>query len=245
MDQLQRDAVAFIRNVKSFGSIDALTDQLWGVIEPFGFRTMFCMRVAQPGLPVRLSVLFGRPDRAWIMRYRDAGCTKHDPAVQRIFSSLTSFTWSDLRHDRLSSDQRYVFDLAAEHGYHDGFVVPVHGRHGDVSAVILTRETTERISPEDQATLDAAITLYALHGLTLHELAQDHPTTTPLTRRETECLAWAARGKSDWETSRILGISSSTVNAHVEGAKRKLGVSNRNQAVMAAWRHGWLFDTDS
>lgn len=245
MDQLQRDALAFIRNVKSFSSIDLLTDQLWGVIEPLGFRTLFCMRVAEPGLPVRLSVLFGRPDPMWTVHYREAGCTKHDPAVQRIFSNLTSFTWSDLRDDHLSAKQRQVFEVAEEHGYRDGFVVPVHGGYGDVSAVILTRDSAAPISPQDQATLDAAITLYALHGLTLFEMTQDRSTATPLTRRETDCLSWAARGKSDWETGRILGISSSTVNAHVESAKRKLEASNRNQAVMTAWRRGWLFDADA
>lgn len=245
MDQLQRDALAFIRSVKSFGSIDVLTDQLWSVIEPLGFQTLFCMRVAQPGLPVNLSVLFGRPDPAWTVHYRDEGCTRHDPAIQRIFSNLTSFTWSDLREDRLNVQQRYVFDVAAEHGYRDGFVVPVHGGYGDISAVILTRDSRTQISPQDQATLDAAITLYAAHGLTLFEMAQDQPTATPLTRRESQCLAWAARSKSDWETGRILGISNSTVNAHVENAKRKLGASSRNQAVMTAWRRGWLLDSEN
>lgn len=244
MEKLQRDALAFIRNVKSFGSIDELTEQLWGVIEPIGFRTMSCVRIAQPGLPVNLSLLFGRTDLEWAVHYRDAGCTKHDPAIQRIFSNLTSFTWSDLREDRLNVQQRYVFDVAAEHGYHDGFVVPVHGGYGDISAVILARDSRTLMSPQDQATLDAAITLYATHGLTLFEMAQDRPTATPLTRRESDCLAWAARGKSDWETGRILGISSSTVNAHIESAKRKLEAPNRNQAVMTAWRRGWLLDSD-
>jgi DNA-binding CsgD family transcriptional regulator len=62
----------------------------------------------------------------------------------------------------------------------------------------------------------------------------------PMTARESEILAWVAAGKSDWAIGRILNISGKTVNFHVENAKRKLGVSTRLQAVMAAMRSGLI-----
>ena len=40
----------------------------------------------------------------------------------------------------------------------------------------------------------------------------------PLSQRERECLSWAARGKTAWETSRILTVSESAVKKHLATA---------------------------
>lgn len=61
-----------------------------------------------------------------------------------------------------------------------------------------------------------------------------------LTLRERECLMWAAMGKSEWEVSRILGISEHTAERHLLKALRKLGAVNRVQAVAEAIRHGLI-----
>ena len=63
---------------------------------------------------------------------------------------------------------------------------------------------------------------------------------TRLTVRETEVMYWVARGKSDWQIGQILLISGKTANYHVERAKRKLGVSTRLQAVVAATLAGLI-----
>jgi LuxR family transcriptional regulator, activator of conjugal transfer of Ti plasmids len=52
-----------------------------------------------------------------------------------------------------------------------------------------------------------------------------------LSRREAECLEWAAQGKSAWEIGTILGISRHTVSTYLENAKAKLGVRTIVQAV--------------
>ena len=61
-----------------------------------------------------------------------------------------------------------------------------------------------------------------------------------LSPRETECLRWAALGKTDNEIGTILSISPRTARFHVENAKRKLGVATRIQAVTAALRRGMI-----
>lgn len=61
-----------------------------------------------------------------------------------------------------------------------------------------------------------------------------------LTEREAEIINWIASGKSDWEISRILGVSAKTVNFHVENVKRKYGVPTRVQAIVSALRDGAL-----
>jgi LuxR family transcriptional regulator, quorum-sensing system regulator CviR len=61
-----------------------------------------------------------------------------------------------------------------------------------------------------------------------------------LSSREREVLEWLQEGKSSWETSVILGISERTVNFHVYNVTRKLGASNRAQALAVAARLGLL-----
>ncbi|MFB9984583.1 LuxR C-terminal-related transcriptional regulator [Mesorhizobium newzealandense] len=53
-----------------------------------------------------------------------------------------------------------------------------------------------------------------------------------LTLREYECMQWAARRKSAWETGRILGVKRRSAAYHLDNARKKLGVRTVMQAVM-------------
>jgi len=55
-----------------------------------------------------------------------------------------------------------------------------------------------------------------------------------LTEREREVLQWIARGASNPEIGQHLHISSGTVRVHVHAILRKLGASDRTQAVVLA-----------
>jgi len=61
-----------------------------------------------------------------------------------------------------------------------------------------------------------------------------HRPSTGLTQRETDILSRLAEGKSNRDISRALFLSEKTVKAHLAAIFRKLGVSNRTQAAMAA-----------
>ena len=61
-----------------------------------------------------------------------------------------------------------------------------------------------------------------------------HRPTSALTQRETDILSLLAEGKSNRDISRSLYLSEKTVKAHLAAIFRKLGVSNRTQAAMAA-----------
>jgi DNA-binding NarL/FixJ family response regulator len=61
-----------------------------------------------------------------------------------------------------------------------------------------------------------------------------HRPTSALTQRETDILSLLAEGKSNRDISRALYLSEKTVKAHLAAIFRKLGVSNRTQAAMAA-----------
>jgi DNA-binding CsgD family transcriptional regulator len=57
-----------------------------------------------------------------------------------------------------------------------------------------------------------------------------------LTLREREVLWWAAQGKSALDIAAILAITKRTVDEHIQNATRRLGASNRTQAVVIALR---------
>jgi len=61
-----------------------------------------------------------------------------------------------------------------------------------------------------------------------------HRPANSLTQRETDILALLAEGKSNRDISRALFLSEKTVKAHLAAIFRKLGVTNRTQAAMAA-----------
>lgn len=59
---------------------------------------------------------------------------------------------------------------------------------------------------------------------------------TPLTRRQYEVLRQMVRGLCNKEIAANLHVSETTVKSHVTGILRKLGVSDRTQAVVKALR---------
>ena len=69
-----------------------------------------------------------------------------------------------------------------------------------------------------------------------HRLAIDPEllSSLPLTRRESEVLAYVAVGKTNPEIGIILGISSRTVSKHVEHILQRLGVETRTAAAATA-----------
>lgn len=62
----------------------------------------------------------------------------------------------------------------------------------------------------------------------------------PLSPREMEILQCIARGLSNKEVARELGISQQTVKNHMTSILRKLAVNDRTQAALYALRRGWI-----
>ena len=64
--------------------------------------------------------------------------------------------------------------------------------------------------------------------------------TLNLTKRENECLHWAAAGKTNWEIGAILGVSKRTVIFHLQNAAKKFNTSNRYHTIAYAIANGLI-----
>lgn len=62
----------------------------------------------------------------------------------------------------------------------------------------------------------------------------------PLSPREREVLEQVAQGMSNAQIARHLQIGEKTVKTHVSSMLAKLGVNDRTQAAVYAWRKGWV-----
>jgi len=69
---------------------------------------------------------------------------------------------------------------------------------------------------------------------TLHESDNKMTEKVKLSTREIECLNWASKGKTAYESAVIMGISESTVVFHLRNAGVKLNTVNRTHSVAKA-----------
>ncbi|MBH0114515.1 helix-turn-helix transcriptional regulator [Novosphingobium sp. YJ-S2-02] len=123
--------------------------------------------------------------------------------------------------------------------------VPVHLPFGQIGAVSfnpLDKEKTD-LSAEFLELSDA-LGLYARTFIATYVQVmgstQALPPESRLSKREVECLRWAAIGKTDLEISMIMSRSRATVRFHIHNAATKLNAVNRSQTVFKAAQLGYI-----
>jgi LuxR family quorum-sensing system transcriptional regulator CciR len=165
----------------------------------------------------------------------------HDPVVRCAERRAAGFAWDEMPLIvDLTPHERARLERAARHGLVNGFTVPVHvpgeALGSSNFAVKGDRELPRRNFVAAQALGTHAFE--AMRALLRREpggrLASPAPEAEPLTRRQRECLALVARGKSDSVIAEILGIRPHTVTEHIEAARRRYGVATRSQLIVRA-----------
>lgn len=124
-------------------------------------------------------------------------------------------------------------------------VVPVHLPFGQIGAVSFN-PIDPTVTDLEEAYLrhgDA----FGVYGRTfiasyVHAMGsvQALPPGSRLSKREVECLRWAAIGKTDLEISMIMSRSRATVRFHIHNASTKLNAVNRSQTVFKAAQLGYI-----
>jgi len=116
----------------------------------------------------------------------------------------------------------------------DGLIVPI-GREQHLYAIVVVTGSSPELCPLVRSAIHV-IAHCAFERAAMLDKEPKRKELGALSPRETECLSWAAAGKTDNEIGAILTISPRTARFHIENAKKKLGVSTRIQAVAEALR---------
>ena len=124
-------------------------------------------------------------------------------------------------------------------------VVPVHLPFGQIGAVSfnpLDRATTELedVFLELSDAFGVFSRTFIASYVQAMGSAQALPSGSRLSKREVECLRWAAIGKTDLEISMIMSRSRATVRFHIHNASTKLNAVNRSQTVFKASQLGYI-----
>lgn len=176
---------------------------------------------------------------------REAG--KACPVARRCEQVATPFTWDSTsaswRAFRLQPRQKAVLDFYRECA-DTAITVPAHrpgAKTGYVTWFSRSRRTFRQLFPEHYSALYLISHQFIQHLDALREadLCEGRPAET-LTSREQECLAWAARGKTEEEIGIIIGRSQATARFHLRNAMHKLNACNRTHAVAKACSRGLI-----
>jgi LuxR family transcriptional activator of conjugal transfer of Ti plasmids len=191
---------------------------------------------ARPTFP---TVLLNYPQE-WRERYFGSGYERVDPIVTKSRQRATAFRWSEIYNKSdTAENERRIFDEAASFGLKTGVSIPLHGPDGRFAVMSFAQPREYEFKSKIILYLQvAACHFHAMISKLAHNLEIRH--FANLSIREKECLLWAAKGKSSWDTGMILGISENTVNFHIKNAMRKLDSRSRTVAAIKALRLGLI-----
>lgn len=162
-----------------------------------------------------------------------------DPVHRASQQTSAGFLWRDMvREVSLAASDRTVFARARRHGIGDGLTIPAHvpgDAHGSCSFA-----WRRGAAPEPGALVFAqSIANFAFEAARRIHGPRGEPRRR-LTDRQRECLLWAARGKTDWEISRIMGIGHMTVVDHIRNARGRYDAATRAMLIVRALFDGAL-----
>lgn len=236
----------FIRLVGAATNADDLADAMCAIATDLGFQYFaLAHHVDLAGAGATAIRLHNYPAR-WADYYEANGLGVSDPVHRASHRTSLGFRWTRIPSlVQLTPRDWQMLDRGRVAGIGDGFTVPANVPGEAFGSCSFANE-------EGRPIADAMLPLAQLAGDYAFEAARHvwhvrdaDPADAPrLTDRQRDCVLWAARGKSDWEISRILGVSEETVTRHIKLARERYGVEKRTSLAIRALFDGTLSFTD-
>lgn len=183
--------------------------------------------------------------QAWVEEFVSRELAAHDPVHSASRRTSSGFAWQEIGSIiRLDGRHRAILSRSRYHGIGAGFTVPanVPGEPTGSCSFAVSRGAE---LPRQRLMCAELIGAHAFRAARrIQSLPQ--PNDRPhLSRREIECLHLLAKGKTDWEAARILGISVETARQYVKRARAAYGVATRTQLVVHGLRDEWVTFEDA
>jgi len=210
------------------------------VSDAYGFHGFIVMVVpAKSCRRLAESVVMTNWPNDLLSSYDAASMMTSSPVIERLRRSTIPFTYDTAleSHRRSHGKDNAVLNLFERVHLGRGVYIPVHDVHGTCGAVGFGGDR-EVVNAGELKEL-TFIASYLFSRLSeIREIRSRTP--AGLSRREIECLHWAAAGKTTTEMAKILDLSEYTVNHYLSRATRKLDSVNRVQTVAKAIRAGLI-----
>lgn len=236
-----------IRVVEAVRSVDDLTAAMAMIASELGFQYFALTHHVDVAAAGTAAIHLHNYPTRWAEYYDRRALAVSDPVHRASHVTSVGFCWSEMSTMiPLTAKDRGMLMMGREEGIGDGFTVPANVP-GEARGSCSFANEAGRPMPI------AMLPLAQLAGGFAFETARrlwsgrgrvSPLAPRPLTDRQRDCVLWAARGKSDWVISQILGISEQTVISHMAHARERYGVQNRTLLAIRALFDGTLTFTD-
>lgn len=229
--------------IAAAGRGEALLPYVQAITNNLGFDSFLYAMTAMPKPDhEHVAYVFTTQPPEWVTRYDQNAYVEVDPRVILNWNSAIPLIWDQATVRGKNKRQDEFLDDALRHGIASGVSFMFHGPHNAHVLVALN----SRIAINDPIRLQAIarnVSDIMMFGHYFHEIFM-RPTvpeglkllsvSIPLSKRERECLHWAARGFTTSDIAVKLEIRSRTVQFHFDSLRSKLGAANRQEAIAIA-----------
>jgi DNA-binding CsgD family transcriptional regulator len=237
----------FIEQVDAAGCVDDLMSAMIEICDRLGFQYFAVTHHVDVACATRPAIRLHNYPAQWAAYYDGNALGVSDPVHRASHVTSVGFRWSRMSHMiPLTATDRHVLAMGREQGIGDGFTVPANVP-GEARGSCSFANEADRPLPEPMLPLAQIAGAFAFEGArrlwSIRKL--DGGEAAPvLTDRQRDCVLWAARGKGDWEISRILGVSEETVSRHIKQACERYGVNKRTLLAIRTLFDGTLTFSD-
>jgi DNA-binding CsgD family transcriptional regulator len=173
----------------------------------------------------------------WLYTYGKQEYATVDPVLQSLLSTFKTQIWEQTYKKTSSPKQCEFIEEARSYGLTNGITTGLLAQNRRFASFFSFAGGDPRDARRYHGLIEYLIP-YLHRVLIANTHTPLHNRVKGLSPRETTVLMWMKQGKTNWEISRILGISERTIRFHVEGIFEKLDVSSRTQAVACAMEQG-------
>ncbi|WAC27854.1 LuxR C-terminal-related transcriptional regulator [Ancylobacter sp. SL191] len=252
-----------ISAIEACESYDELRTTLQTIIENYGFAAFNFMDTGHPHLDMPFTD--GTSGKAWEADYQGNRFVHSDLWVASARRSNMPFSWGSLALPPQLGVRKpgavKLMEAAADHRWSEGLVIPFHftdeiGRLYSCLVVLFWKDRLQRFMTTFKLKRHElhVVMIYWMQRAVELKRADFRPRSStfggsavraatepaPLSDKEREVVAWAARGKTTSGTADIMGVSEATAETHMRNAMRKLGAENRTHAVAIAIYRGLI-----
>jgi DNA-binding CsgD family transcriptional regulator len=230
--------VQFQQALAQAKSLSELNKILAAHLKCFGFRAYAFTYYSAPIKFVRKLRYHYVSDalKPWHLYYLEQGYAEVDRTLDESYRQTLPIFWDvneQLAVAKNNREKRIRLE-SIEFGIDKGLSLPIHGPQQDFATLTLHQFRGENClnnyitQQYEWLNIVYLFFHFVRNFLDLNEL---EPVHYQLTSREKMCLALTAKAWPVGHIAKKLGITERTVNFHLQNANKKLGVSNKHQAV--------------